>query len=84
MVVADLDQARRNCNDWVLHSVATGSGGTRAATKLAQSWNARPARADGEAPPTAQQSLQALVDEWTTHWDVVAPTPSQAVVEDAQ
>eukprot|EP00959_Pyramimonas_sp_CCMP1952_P210573 4406487-Pyramimonas_sp.AAC.1 len=30
MVKADMDQASQNYNEWVLHSVATGTGGIHA------------------------------------------------------
>eukprot|EP00959_Pyramimonas_sp_CCMP1952_P307633 6439176-Pyramimonas_sp.AAC.1 len=40
---------------------------------MAQSWNAKPAKPDGEPPSTIQQSLQTLVDEWSGYWDVAAP-----------
>eukprot|EP00959_Pyramimonas_sp_CCMP1952_P304793 6379038-Pyramimonas_sp.AAC.1 len=73
MVKADMDQASQNYNEWVLHSVATGSGGTHAVTKVAQSWDAEPAKPDGEPPSTIQQSLQTLVDEWSGYWDAAAP-----------
>eukprot|EP00959_Pyramimonas_sp_CCMP1952_P084873 1774785-Pyramimonas_sp.AAC.1 len=73
MFKTDLDQASENYSDWVQHSVATGSGGIHAFTKTAQSWNAKPAYTVGLAPPTVQQSLQALVDERSIYCDIVAP-----------
>eukprot|EP00959_Pyramimonas_sp_CCMP1952_P258061 5393856-Pyramimonas_sp.AAC.1 len=62
MVETDLDEASKNCNDWVLRPVATGSGVIHAVTKTAQLWNAKPANAVGVAPLTIRQSLQALVE----------------------
>eukprot|EP00959_Pyramimonas_sp_CCMP1952_P117255 2451022-Pyramimonas_sp.AAC.1 len=53
--------------------VAAGSGGIRAVTKTAQIWNTKPANVVGVAPLAIQESLQALVDEWSVYWGIVAP-----------
>eukprot|EP00959_Pyramimonas_sp_CCMP1952_P000334 6517-Pyramimonas_sp.AAC.1 len=74
MVKTGMDQAPQNYNEWVPHSVATGTGGIHADTKMAQSWNAKPAKPDGKPPSTIHQCLQTLVDEWSGYWDVAAPS----------
>eukprot|EP00959_Pyramimonas_sp_CCMP1952_P337932 7076851-Pyramimonas_sp.AAC.1 len=85
MVQKEADARQSSYNDWVIDHHTRGTGALHAITKPPQGWAPRPTGASPDgSPPTLQETVTALVKEWSGHWGLGGPISSRASSQEAR